>query len=355
MDAMRLPISLLFGGFFRNIFAGLQLMLCLPVERSAFRFGASQLAMLWVVAGICFCTVQIPVVWPVGGLSRWGISFLLASYFSMLAALHLGSLLIGCGAQSGRLQVMVLSTMPAAYILIMGIQLLVYAEILPAKALWGIYAIYLLPLIAAVRGTSLLAGRTHLHGLVPAKTFAGSVAFNTLILIPFPIFDHVQENAGEDDTSWNLVDIESIYYAQPKLLEAQLRTLRAGVSGRVELFALLAAYYPDQKVFLREVEAVGTILEDRFSAEGRVVRLANSRAQPDLYPLANRRNLDTALKEIARQMNRGEDVLLIYLTSHGSKDIISAGYWELEPRLRESGRGTRVGRNSEHSYRYIGL
>jgi hypothetical protein len=59
------------------------------------------------------------------------------------------------------------------------------------------------------------------------------------------------------------------------------------------------------------------------------VRLANSRDHPERYPLANVRNLDAALARIAEAMNPDEDVLLLFLTSHGSEEIVSAGYWEL--------------------------
>jgi len=324
-----LLLSSLGGYICRNLWAGARLALFLPIERSSFSFGAVPLAAAWALAVLCYCIVQLPFAWPVAAISPWGANFLLASFFSILAALHLGALLVGLGAQSGRLQVMVLSTLPATYLVIMVLQLSVFAELLPREAAWGVYPIYILPLIAAARGTALLDKGTLLRGLVPAAAFSGAIVFTTFFLVPSSIFEPADDYAGDDAEAWTPVDVEHVYYAQPELLEGQLARLRPGVPGQVELYALLLAYYPNQRVFLREVDTAGAIVADQFGAEGRIVRLANSRAQPERYPLANRHNLDAALARIAEVMNAGEDVLLLYLTSHGSKEVISAGYWEV--------------------------
>lgn len=119
----------------------------------------------------------------------------------------------------------------------------------------------------------------------------------------------------------------ALYRVQPRLMDEATGGLRAGVEGEVELFALLAAWYPNEGVFLREVEAIGPMLEQRFGAEGRVVTLANSAAHPERFPMANPLNLATAIRSVADRMNLGEDVLLVYLTSHGVPEALSAGEW----------------------------
>jgi Peptidase C13 family len=119
----------------------------------------------------------------------------------------------------------------------------------------------------------------------------------------------------------------SLYREQPRLMAEALGALRRGVRGEVELFAVLAAYYPNEGVFLREVEKIGPLLEERFGAEGRVVTLANSAEHPRRFPMANPLNLSAAIRAVADKMNLGEDVLLVYLTSHGVAEALSAGEW----------------------------
>jgi hypothetical protein len=62
-------------------------------------------------------------------------------------------------------------------------------------------------------------------------------------------------------------------------------------------------------------------------AERRPTWLANSDDTPLLYPLANRANLDAALKAIAAQKGP-EDLAFVFMTSHGSKDLFSLSFPE---------------------------
>ena len=120
-----------------------------------------------------------------------------------------------------------------------------------------------------------------------------------------------------------VLDAETVRAGQPRLLAAETADIRPGVPGRTELFAVLAAWYPDQQVFLREVEEAAGVLADRFGAGGRVVTLANSMVRPMAHPLATTGNLEAAIEALRARMNVGEDVLLVYLTSHGGPQVIA--------------------------------
>lgn len=125
---------------------------------------------------------------------------------------------------------------------------------------------------------------------------------------------------------FRVLDVEAILAAQPAKLAEAAGALRPGVPGRTELFAVLAAWYPHQRVFLREVEQAGAILAERFGAEGRIVTLANSMTDPLRHPLATPASLSAATRAVAARMDP-EDVLLVYLTSHGLPGAIVAGDW----------------------------
>ncbi|HSF94768.1 MAG TPA: C13 family peptidase [Thermohalobaculum sp.] len=327
---MTTSVSLLAGDVLRNLWAGTRLGLALPADESSFRFGPLPLTLAWVMASLSYAAVQLTFIWPVGAVSPWGIAYLMATFCSVLIALHLAAILIGCSGQSARLQLVAISALPAAYMATLGLILGVQNGVLPLNASMAVYAAMAMPALAALRGTEFLGRSALPFGFVPVATMAGAAAFSWVFLQPLPLFEtYVDAQAEEPGEAWTPVDVEGVYYAQPRLMEAELSKLRPGVEGKPELFALLAAWYPDERVFLREVEAAGTILAQQFDAAGRVVRLANSRSAPDRYPLANWRNLETALAKLAQVINPDEDVLLLYLTSHGSRKRLSAGYWEI--------------------------
>jgi hypothetical protein len=120
------------------------------------------------------------------------------------------------------------------------------------------------------------------------------------------------------------LDAGALQGAQPAKLAEAVAGIRPGVPGETELFAVLAAWYPDQRVFLREVEQAGAILADRFDAQGRVVTLVSSLAHPLRHPLATPASLSAATRAVAAKMNP-EDVLMVYLTSHGLHGMLAGG------------------------------
>ncbi|TDF85872.1 C13 family peptidase [Pseudomonas sp. H9] len=86
----------------------------------------------------------------------------------------------------------------------------------------------------------------------------------------------------------------------------------------IELYSLVLAGDGKQSVFMREAEYVSTLLKSRFGAIGQV-NLVNHRDHLDDRPLATRENLARAARTLAERSGP-EDLLFIYLTSHGSQD-----------------------------------
>ncbi|MFN3576586.1 MAG: C13 family peptidase [Tabrizicola sp.] len=115
------------------------------------------------------------------------------------------------------------------------------------------------------------------------------------------------------------VDVEALYAAQDRLMEEQLAGLAPGRPGEPDVFALALGGAADQSVFLTEVESVARILDTQYGAGARTLRLANSRAHPTRYPLANRANLARALSEIGARQGP-EDLAFLFLTSHGREE-----------------------------------
>jgi hypothetical protein len=117
-----------------------------------------------------------------------------------------------------------------------------------------------------------------------------------------------------------LVDIEAIYYRQPALVDHQLAALAPQRPGRVDLYVVAMAAFAGQDVFMREVEQVQAIAERRLGLAARVVTLINNPLTVEAIALANRHNLAQVLAGLARIMDPAEDILLLFLTSHGRED-----------------------------------
>ncbi|NNL36350.1 MAG: hypothetical protein HKP35_11070, partial [Silicimonas sp.] len=130
--------------------------------------------------------------------------------------------------------------------------------------------------------------------------------------------------SSEDTAEYVPPDTEMIYALQRDLLDGQAN-LRPGDPDRIEMFAVLGAGDPYQSVFSREVRAVGAFLEREMDGAGRVLRLINDDGAPTAYPLMNRVNLRRALADVRGAMD-DDDLLFLFLTSHGGPGLLSARF-----------------------------
>ncbi|WP_426143957.1 C13 family peptidase [Pseudomonas sp. DWP3-1-2] len=105
--------------------------------------------------------------------------------------------------------------------------------------------------------------------------------------------------------------------AQGPLLEKALAAVPASTPA-VELFTLVVGGDGKQSVFLREADFVSDLLASRFGAYGQI-SLVNHRDHMTDRPLATRENISRAIRTLA-QRSGPEDLVFIYLTSHGTQD-----------------------------------
>lgn len=113
---------------------------------------------------------------------------------------------------------------------------------------------------------------------------------------------------------------EELLYAQPNSVQARIDALRPTTPGKVGLYALGFAGDAEENVFRNEVDFLPRLLSRRFDADGRTLELVNSPWTFRSVPLATRTNLDKALAGIADRMDKANDILLLFITSHGSHD-----------------------------------
>ncbi|WP_149193365.1 C13 family peptidase [Luteimonas suaedae] len=115
---------------------------------------------------------------------------------------------------------------------------------------------------------------------------------------------------------------ESIAGRDRRLIQATAAAMPAQRPGRPDLYVVGFAGDGYEDVFRNEVRYLETLASARLGAERRVVSLIN---HPDSLedapqPLATLDNLRLALAGIGQAMNREEDLLLLFVTSHGTEE-----------------------------------
>jgi hypothetical protein len=106
--------------------------------------------------------------------------------------------------------------------------------------------------------------------------------------------------------------------AQRVLLKSAASQLAPQREGTTDLYTIGVAGWADQDVFIKELDGALASMARVLPTEGRVLRLVN---QPDTmrkFPLATRNNLAAAVRAVAPIMDRNEDVLILFMTSHGN-------------------------------------
>lgn len=104
--------------------------------------------------------------------------------------------------------------------------------------------------------------------------------------------------------------------ASDSRLEAALASLKPQRAGIVDAYVVVAALDSDA-VFGREAREAGRVLARRFDAAGHTIVLATDEAASKADAPMSPQGLTRALKRVAELMDRREDVLVLYSTSHG--------------------------------------
>jgi hypothetical protein len=146
---------------------------------------------------------------------------------------------------------------------------------------------------------------------------------------------------------------QETFEAQQALWQQLVERLAPQRPGVVDVYGLVFAPYGTEDVFLRESNLVADVLAQRFDAQGRVLQLVNNPSTAATLAWATPLNLQRAVEALAQRMDKNEDVLVVYLTSHGASnfqlaaanppldvDTLSPG--ELRRALDEAGIRNRV-------------
>jgi len=112
---------------------------------------------------------------------------------------------------------------------------------------------------------------------------------------------------------------EQVLYAQPQMVHDALARLGPRVPGKPNLYLVAFAGDGSEDVFRNEAEYAARMFRVRYGASTHALVLENNPASLATHPLASWSNLEAALDGLAKVM-QGDDILMLYLTTHGSED-----------------------------------
>lgn len=314
-----------FLGLVRNLRAGLPLALLCPARPTTFCVTFQQ-AVLLMASNLVFAFVwgalvtEAPRLFYMDGFA----AIALWTWSVPILAVLVGRKPTGTEPCGLRVAVTLLSPLAAGWVLFAGLVILArYVPFIDALEL-QISEVFSLWVIVV------FAHALHQSGALPRfRALAVSVVYGLLMLFTFeqaaaPVTwytDYKARNASNRAAPTPApLDIEKILYDQPKRLAEALAQIETERPGIVDVYFLGFASYSTQDVFKKEIDFVRETFDQRFDTLGRSLLLLNHRDRIDVTPIASVTNLAGAIAGLSQRMNPAEDVLIVYVTSHGSKD-----------------------------------
>lgn len=325
---MRLPTStpltfstekIFFFNLFRNIKLGCKNAFFRKVNFLEFKVSISQLLSLFVIDCAISAFYDYTNFYPNAVFNVYGINNHISDLVLFLLASLVVVSLIAAKTWAIRLTTILISSMFLPSIIYLGIlQALPISNIGLMWGLWGLWGLFVFWLLLITYQTI-----RHLF-ILPKPIVISLLGFFTLISLAatgmYPdqrIF--IEDYKENDNYQPSKIDEESVYYQQPILVEDALARIAPHRTDKTDMYFLGFAGYGYQKVFSSEVKFAKNLFDTKFDTKQRSALLITHESTLENFPLANKHNLDSMLKGIAQKIDVEEDILFLFLSSHGSK------------------------------------
>ncbi len=310
--------------FARNLAAGARLAFFLPVTRLAFRIDVAQLLLLFCLSAVIDVAADAwrhspdpQFSWFGAGSELFGLGALVATAAVIAVAVRQPALTLA-------LPVIVLAAFPAVQVAHVVTPLLF--EFVPQSrpfARWADFAVLGWMLLLMVRAVALTLAPARPYRW-PRALLAGAALAAPVAYAPWisPGHSWFESAAPYVDAALPSPVAEPVLAAQRQLLDDALAALEDRDPGRTNLY--FVGFAPDgrEEVFRKDVSAARRIMDERWHTAGRSIVLVNSRRTLLETPLATVTNLRETLAEIAGAMDPEQDVLMLYIASHGGADHV---------------------------------
>ena len=309
----------------RNLAAGLRLVLFLPVSRLAFRIDLVQLLLLLVVSALLDAGGDW-VRYSANGYFTWlglGNEFFGAGVLLLSAAIL--TLAFGEGALMLSVPVLLLAGFPLLQVL----------RIVPAIAsdalpMWAQYEwAFEFLMIAWIFA---LSARSVALALVDSRRgrWWRAIAGGLVLIAPLWFAPAIapsdgwwkEPSADGADPRYPNPASEPVLAAQRHLLEQALTNLEDERPNVTDLYFVGFAGDGREDVFRKDVLAAQHVMDERWGTEGRSLALINNPRTLLEAPVATVTNLRETLNEIGAAIDTEQDVVMVYLASHGSRQHV---------------------------------
>jgi peptidase C13-like protein len=329
------------AGLLQNLRAGLRLALLRRVERQSFSVTVEQFVALVLIYLLLGFLSDLAEYGFDGRFNPWGLPG---------ALFYLPPLLLAAYIVSRRAQDAALALLLPVAVLAVGEWIAMVSAVLGLLLDFGwidlpeselVFLLAVPPLwwllaagFAALRLTcGGLRGRLLEAGIVVVLISIPLVLLPRPSIAPLWIANDTGWLGGAPGTQSYALASEAAFYAQPDILRRNLAALRPGRRGIEEIYFVGVAGYAAEDVFRDELRVVKRLFDRRFDTLGRSISLINNPGTTLQSPIASVTSLERTLTRVGRVMNRDEDVLFLYLTSHGSDDHrFALEFWPLHLR-----------------------
>ena len=306
----------LFAALVRNLAGGLRLLALRRLWPAQFIVGFDQLAgllfvnlALWGLLDYLHAQAHAPLA--LDGLFGWACYLLLG-----LAVCALTARAQSRAADTRALLVPLLAVAPFV-LTIFWLALDVKAVSARPLAALSVALVYLCLLVIRVLGAA--------YG--PVRVLPALITLLMVLVSPWAIGTlnldtrlWVTEESAQADDANDADDAEALFYDQPARIAAAAARIKPAQPGRPGVYFMGFAGDGGQGVFRREAQFASEVFGVRFGSQERSLLLINDVGDRDSYPLASLSGLGQSLKVLASRMHPETDVLMLFLTSHGSQD-----------------------------------
>jgi hypothetical protein len=307
--------------FLRNLIGGLRLVTFLPVGDRHFTPSIRQAVFLGGLAGL---------IWL--AFDRWTSAGDVLFAWNSVAQLAWLAVVVVCAllllSPAGRTPDKAALAFTAAAAALPGVFLIVL-PLLHVAADTGLrrWAGYVVAALCALYVYRIV--HRVLHGAVPVAIVA---AFGVVIATQLVFNKSVHKRpelwrAVEDADVTRLAQAranEDAMFGQAAKIDAAVAALAPQTNGKTDVFFVGFAGDGSQAVFAKEVAFARAALGTKLDLRGRAVELVNTSESDTIAPRASGAGMRYALAQIGRRMNVDEDVLILFLTSHGTKSGLLA-------------------------------
>jgi hypothetical protein len=182
-----------------------------------------------------------------------------------------------------------------------------------------VYVVYLLWVLAVALRALWVAAGWHSRQFVRGGALLLVMLVLLLNYLPRTEFWAADQEVSADARPSPILR-EDVFHAQDGLLDEHLDALQPQRAGVADLYFIGFAPHGSQDVFGKELRTVSRLMRERFGAAGHAISLSNAAATLGELPIASATTLRATLARVGELMNAEEDILFLYISTHGAED-----------------------------------